>query len=174
MGYYRAGGYYRGGGYYRAGGLLSGIGKLVKGATGIVGGLNIPVVSGVARAVSERIPVPPPQPQPQSVMPGAGMQFGITTLGVGPTLPASPDRPVPGVRGAVQRILPGGASGYYTVRRRHINPGNAKAARRAIRRINSVRKLLMSIERQLPRRPAPRTGSRGVITRSEAARALRR
>lgn len=38
-------------------------------------------------------------------------------------------------------------------RYRRMNPGNAKAARRAIRRIKSVRKLLKGIESQLPRRP---------------------
>jgi hypothetical protein len=37
-------------------------------------------------------------------------------------------------------------------RRRRMNPGNARAARRAIRRIKSVRKLLHSIEAQLPKR----------------------
>jgi hypothetical protein len=37
-------------------------------------------------------------------------------------------------------------------RRRRMNAGNAKAARRAIRRIKSVRHLLQTIEKQLPRR----------------------
>lgn len=41
-------------------------------------------------------------------------------------------------------------------KRRRMNFGNAKAARRAIRRIKGVRRLLKSIEDQLPRRPAPR------------------
>lgn len=43
-----------------------------------------------------------------------------------------------------------------TRRRRRMNFGNAKAARRAIRRIKGTRKLLQDIEKQLPRRPAPR------------------
>lgn len=41
-------------------------------------------------------------------------------------------------------------------RRRRMNFGNAKAARRAIRRIKGTRKLLQDIEKQLPRRAAPR------------------
>jgi hypothetical protein len=37
--------------------------------------------------------------------------------------------------------------------RRRINPMNPRAARRAIARIKSVRKILQRIERQMPRRP---------------------
>lgn len=79
--------------------------------------------------------------------------------------------PVPGLRGVAQRLIPGGESGFRRKGRR-MNAGNAKAARRAIRRIKGVRDLLKSIERELPRRPAAR-GSAGVITRREAERALR-
>lgn len=49
-------------------------------------------------------------------------------------------------------------------KRRRMNFGNAKAARRAIRRIKGTRKLLQSIERQLPRRPAPRPRATGAHT----------
>lgn len=80
--------------------------------------------------------------------------------------------PVPGITGTFERVLPFGRTGYMRKGGHRMNAGNAKAAHRAIRRIKSVRKLLQSIERELPRRPAAR-GSRGVITRSEAARALR-
>jgi hypothetical protein len=52
-----------------------------------------------------------------------------------------------------------------------MNVGNARAARRSINRIRGVRKLLKSIEMTLPKRSV-RT-SHGVITRGEAARALR-
>lgn len=41
-------------------------------------------------------------------------------------------------------------------KRRRMNYGNAKAAKRAIRRIKGTRKLLQDIEKQLPRRAAPR------------------
>lgn len=42
------------------------------------------------------------------------------------------------------------------VRNRRMNFGNARAARRAVRRIKGARKLLQDIEKQMPRRPAPR------------------
>lgn len=48
------------------------------------------------------------------------------------------------------------ADGNPVPKRRRMNFGNARAARRAIRRIKGVRRLLKSIEDQLPRRPAPR------------------
>lgn len=119
-------------------------------------------------------------------IPGVGTAATIagTILGGGriaprPTVPAlsfagpgaRPGAPRPGIGAAVQRFLPGGRTGRFASRR--MNAGNAKAARRAIRRIKAVRHLLQSIERELPRRPAARS-SGGVITRSEAARALRR
>jgi len=42
------------------------------------------------------------------------------------------------------------------VRNRRMNFGNAKAARRSVRRIKGARKLLQDIEKQMPRRPAPK------------------
>jgi len=159
MGYYRGGGYYQAGGYYRAGSLRSLVGSIGK----TIGGLGIPVVSGVAGTVG-RLAMPTPIAPVMSVSRGTPATLSVTGTGVD-------QRPRPGVRGRVQRLLPGGESGYLPTR--HMNAGNAKAARRAIRRITSVRKLLKSIERQLPMRPAPRGRSPGVITRSEAARALR-
>lgn len=66
---------------------------------------------------------------------------------------------------AVRGVLPGvggGAvpRGYHlakdgsgrVVRNRRMNYGNARAARRAIRRIKGARKLLQDIEKQMPRR----------------------
>lgn len=47
-------------------------------------------------------------------------------------------------------------------KRRRMNYGNAKAARRAIRRIKGTRKLLQSIERQLPKRTVRATRSSGA------------
>lgn len=52
--------------------------------------------------------------------------------------------------------LVGMLPGFGKKRRRRMNYGNAKAARRAIRRIKGTRKLLQDIEKQMPRRPAPR------------------
>lgn len=154
MGYYRAGGYYAAGGYYRAGGIFGFLKGAVKTVAGVVGKAGIPVVSGVANIV-------------------AGTPSPITpNYGFAANLPQVPQRPEPGIAGAVHRMVPGGATGYLP--RRRMNVANVKAARRAIRRITGVRHLLKSIEKQLPMRPAPRRyGSPGVITRSEAARALR-
>lgn len=50
----------------------------------------------------------------------------------------------------------GGAAGTYCVRNRRMNVGNARAARRSVRRLKGARKLLQDIEKMMPRRPAPR------------------
>lgn len=42
------------------------------------------------------------------------------------------------------------------VRNRKMNFGNARAARRSVRRLKGARKLLQDIEKMMPRRPAPR------------------
>lgn len=111
----------------------------------------------------------------RTVIPGAGIAGAVLSRGVMPggmpTLSSAAQRPEPGLRGVVHRMVPGGSTGF--LRGRRMNAGNAKAARRAIRRIKAVRSLLQSIEKELPRRPAARS-SAGVITRAEAARALRR
>lgn len=128
------------------GGFLSGlvrtVGRVVKGAARV----GVQLLPGPAGAIARQL-----------VPGGRSMPGG---------LPLRPQ--MPGVRG-------GGSSTAQTVpfktSGRRMNAGNAKAARRAIRRIKSVRKLLQSIERELPRRPAAR--SAGVITRREAERALR-
>jgi hypothetical protein len=44
----------------------------------------------------------------------------------------------------------------YKQRRRRMNPLNPKAARRAIRRVKSVRKMLHNIEKQLPKQKCTR------------------
>lgn len=46
---------------------------------------------------------------------------------------------VPGMKGRIQRFLPGGQTGYY--RRRRMNPANPKALKRAIRREQGFIKL---------------------------------
>lgn len=123
MGYaYRAGDNYAAGDYYQAGGLFSGIGR---------------AIGRVARAV---VPFTP-------LAPIAGL---IPTSS--PRMPDAkgPGRPEPGLTGAVHRLIPGGHTGF--LRGRRMNAGNAKAARRAIRRIKAVRHMLQSIERQLPKR----------------------
>ena len=50
----------------------------------------------------------------------------------------------------------GGAAGTYCVRNRRTNFGNARAARRSVRRLKGARKLLKDIEKMMPRAPARR------------------
>ena len=70
---------------------------------------------------------------------------------------------------AAQILLPDGStgacpSGWHLakdgsgrcVRNRRMNFGNARAARRSVRRLKGARKLLQDIERMMPRRPAAR------------------
>lgn len=50
----------------------------------------------------------------------------------------------------------GGPAGSYCVRNRRMNFGNARAARRGVRRLKGARKLLKDIEKMMPRAPARR------------------
>lgn len=50
----------------------------------------------------------------------------------------------------------GGPAGTYCVRNRRMNVGNARAARRSVRRLKGARKLLQDIERMMPRKKAAR------------------
>ena len=50
----------------------------------------------------------------------------------------------------------GGDAGTYCVRNRRMNFGNARAARRGVRRLKGARKLLKDIEKMMPRAPARR------------------
>lgn len=149
------------GGYayrYARGGFLSGLARTVGRVAGAVGRVLVPGAAGVLGVLGGSS-----GSTPTMTMPGGMPVLAAASGGRG--------RPRGGVRGAIQRALPGGESGYLPVRR--MNAGNAKAARRAIRRIKAVRKLLQGIERELPRRPCGHRGSPGRITRAEAARALR-
>lgn len=175
MAYYR-GDYYRGD-YYR-GGIFSTVARVARGATRAVGALGIPVVSNVARAAASVIPAgremtnTSPSPVPAfSLSPGTNVTRaapgGSMTVGVSPL----------GTVGA--HFTPGRArgthlnrSGYYTrqgyvapgtreVPNRSMNAGNARAARKAIARIKSARRLLQSIERQLPHRTVRSCKHRG-------------
>lgn len=154
---YAAGDYYG----YQAGGLLGFLGKVAKGAvSGFVKGGPLGAVGGAVSAAKgkqdttaiAKMSLPPPP-----------------VLMAGPDVPrGTPGAvPQPGVRGAIERVLPGGQSGYisgaqlgagapsgwhwnksysyakglpagsFLVRNRSMNPGNAKALRRSIRRQSS-------------------------------------
>jgi len=60
----------------------------------------------------------------------------------------------PGVRGALERFLPGGETGFLPARRR-MNPTNIHALRRATRRLAAFHKVSTKAEREL-RKFAPR------------------
>jgi len=109
-------------------GLFGFIGKAFKGALGIAGGLGIPVISGAARTL-------------RGLLPGGGPRGIQPVTQMYQSRQAGPGGlKIPGIRGLGQRIVPGGATGYYAKRRR-MNPGNVKALRRAMRRQDSFVKL---------------------------------
>jgi hypothetical protein len=155
VGYYRAGDYYRGGGYYRAGGLLSSIGGVLK-KVGSVASL-IPGVGGIIGTVAGAVggAMAPSRP----VLTLTGTPATLATRGPGGQVPQ------PGIAGTVHRLVPGGSTGmgYYNKKgefiegkRPTMNIGNAHAARRAVRRLKGVRKMLQNIEREMPHRHCTR------------------
>jgi len=102
------------------GDIWSGIKKVGGLATGIVGGLGIPIVSGVARTAGSilfgarnTIPgastfaTPPP---PMSINTATGVQ-SLPGLGNFPVLRMQGQVPTPGFIGGMQRLIPGGATG---------------------------------------------------------------
>jgi len=167
MSYYGAGDYYGAGGWFTdlIGGGLGVIGSVIPG----VGGDIVSKVGGWIKGGTKNNP-----PQPQ-VIPITPSTMPISMAGPPPTI-----QPTPGIKGTIQRIVPGGATGYEVVigkKRRRMNVGNAKALRRAIRReqgfVKLARRALKGTGYRITTRGSTRGGSRGVITRSEAARALR-
>lgn len=165
---YAAGDYYRGDYYsYGAGGLLSFAKKafgVVKGAvTGFAKGGPLGAVTGAVSAAAGKQKDTAQAKQAQLPVLYASPQ------GMLPDVPrGTPGAvPQPGMRGAIERVLPGGQSGYvpgsavgaatpggwhwnksysyakglpagsFLVRNRSMNPANAKSLRRAIRRQQS-------------------------------------
>jgi hypothetical protein len=124
-------------------GIFGSIGKALGGVARVAGGLLPGPLGAVAGAVGGAL-------AGRSSAPALGLTGGFSPGG-----PGRAQRPVSGFRGFAERVLPGGRSGYTAARRR-MNAGNAKAARRAIRRIKAVRHLLMSIEREMPHRKCTR------------------
>lgn len=149
---------------YQAGGIFSTIGNIVKGGI---------------RLISSAVGVP--QPVQPTVMDYQ------RALAAGPLpnvqIPVPKDYPgavkKPGTMGAIERALPGGASGYILGKKRRMDYGNTKALKRANRRrqgfVKLVRSSLKGSGLKLVSSHSGRGGgSRGVITRAEAARALRK
>lgn len=111
---------------YRGDPFLGGIWRGIKGAvTGFARGGPIGAIGGAVSAVTGRSR--PMRTTPIYARGGTGRQ----------AFPGgSRIQPTPGIRGGIQRLLPGGKTGYEVVspRRRRMNVANPKALRRAIRR----------------------------------------
>jgi hypothetical protein len=191
------GDYYRGD-YYRAGGIFGSIGKFLGGVAKTVGQvasiLPIPggnIIGGVARAVGGVL-APNPR-QGTAIAPFAPMQAPV--LRQLPSLPPistgqiGPFGQQTGGLIQVQSYTAGGrqvtkvvdsSTGRVVSMRKRMNVANPKALRRALRRVAGFGKLAKRAKRDIARAASAigvRRGggsSRGVITRSEAARALRR
>jgi hypothetical protein len=145
--------YYGAGDYYAAGGIFGTLGSIIGGVARTVGSVIPGPIGAVAGAIGGVLKPPPTPLRPMVSTQGGG---GLSI----------PTTPVPGVTGALQRLVPGGAtgyevslptgggmagyhankSGYWTqdgqyhppgsvwVKNRRMNPGNASALRRGIRR----------------------------------------
>lgn len=155
-------------------GLFSFLGKAIKGGLGVVSRLGIPLVSGAAGVAGGLLGgalggrAGPGLPGPTGGFAGAVRRFA------GP-MPISLQTqvPTPGVVGAAQRFLPGGAtgmqgcgngtrpnkSGYFLrdgsfiapgtvcVKRRRMNPLNPRALSRSMRRIESAKRATAVLSR---------------------------
>ncbi len=111
-------------------GIFGFLGKVAGTALGIAGKVLPGPIGGIARfaggLITRRAQPPAIQRAP------AQLQYG-RQAGPGGIK-------VPGFVGGMQRLVPGGATGYYAKRRR-MNPGNVKALRRAMRRQDAFVKL---------------------------------
>lgn len=157
--------YYGAGDYYGAGGLFGFLGKVAKKAGGAaLGVLGATPVGQAATAVSRAfIPSGPALPaQLPQITPPAPMRMPVS--------------PIPTARTPYLGLPVTGAG--LQPKRRRMNYGNTKALKRADRRIDGFVKVARSALRHTGYKVVSKTsgqrGSRGVITRSEAARALRR
>lgn len=98
MPYYSAGDYYRGDGNYAAGGILGSIGRFLGGAA-----KTIIKASPIGRIAEAALPT---VFGPKTAMPVLQQSFAP---------PPIPVTPVPGITGGLQRLIPGGATGYEVV-----------------------------------------------------------
>lgn len=84
-------------------------------------------------------------PQGRVVSKVAAVATGValaTKLGGAVTPFGGPIVPVPGIKGTLQRFLPGGATGYEVRRSRRMQFTNQKALNRAIRRVTGFGNLV--------------------------------
>jgi hypothetical protein len=166
MSYYGAGDYYRGrGDYYRGdpfsiGGILKGVGKVAGGFVGglikggpigaIAGGIGA-IAGGAGSGGSGGTPILPPPPPIPVFSAGTGIMSLRSPTEV--EVLSSDPRAVkkPGMRGAIERILPGGGTGYILKKSRRMNVTNPRALRRAIRRVSGFGKLVQRSKKAIGR-----------------------
>jgi len=158
------------------GSIFKGLKSIAGIGTGIVSKLGIPVISGVAGGLSGilagRAGIPGASTQPIYRLPGVIPQRPQGLPGSG-FRPLALQQPVPGFAGAMQRLVPGGATGmvpsasmggyhlnkssYFLmdgtfieagtkwVKNRRRNPGNMRALSRSLGRIKSAKKMASSL-----------------------------
>lgn len=195
MAYYGSGrgDYYKGDYYgYRAGGILGSIGKffggIAKTAANVLSVLPTPL-QPLARVAS-----PVLNPRQGTAIAPVAQQVPFRPIPM--QLPALPPvgqvGPFMGQQGGLIQVQTVTAGGRPTVKivdqntgrvvggRKRMNVANPRALRRALRRVAGFGKLAKRAKRDIARAASAigvrrgGGGSRGVITRSEAARALRR
>jgi hypothetical protein len=168
--------------------IAGGIGKVLRSPVGQVASIVVPGglalkglgIAGRVAGVARRV-LPGIGKVGAGAAVGAGVSRALVPVGTRAVAPYVPGfaGSAAGAGSGLGRFALGGAAGAAAaaalqggpgVRRyRRINPLNPKAARRAIRRIKAVRKMVRSIESQLPKRACSRSGSFGYRRRRRAA-----
>lgn len=148
MPYYMAGDYYRAGDYYAAGGIFSSIGRAIGKVAKVAGGLLPGPIGTIARIGG-------------GILTGAAAGRAITRAFAPDEPPGGGMVPVPGVMGAIERVLPGGETGYF--KKPRMNVANPKALRRALRRVAGFGKLARRARRDIGRAASAVGVRRGVV-----------
>lgn len=132
MPYYSAGDYYTGDGNYAAGGLS--LKKIVKGIGKAA--LSVAKLTPAGQVVTKILESTRPT---MTTLPTSGFAPTTPTLSYPTLVPPPGQKPKPGLEGTIERILPGGDTGY--IKRRRMDPLNVKALRRAGRRVKGFLKI---------------------------------
>lgn len=174
--YYR-GDYYRGDIWSTLGGAVKkAAGAVVGGVSGFIRGGPLAGLGGALKGagiIKSSNPMQGTALAPSPAQDFSGFQLGPLKVGSSRT----PAAPPPEYPVGETHVMPG----FKIVpvrKRRGMNPMNAKALKRADRRIDrftkAVRGALKHTNYQLVRKGSRRGGSPGVITKAEASRALRK
>lgn len=168
---YQSGDYYMQGDYYRGDpGLFGSIGRAIGGVVKTVAGvaaralpIAVPGIGGIVGGVAGSLL-------------GGSRSTALVPASAGSLPPLQvPVTRTPGARGLIQRVLPGGATGYEVDlqgmlrKRRRMNVANPKALRRALRRVSGFGKLARRARRDIGR-AASAVGVRRGIVRAKAGR----